>query len=177
MQQDMSVIVSSEESCWITPPEIVQKVKNVLGEIDLDPATSLEANKIVGANRIFTVEDDALKQEWKCSTFFLNPPYGKVGNKSKAGIFADKAILECSRGNVTSGGIILLHSRLGYEWFEYLMDITVSVTLRERLQFINPTSMKKMGKAKTAQTLFALGSSRIIDRFIEEFKDSGRVYK
>lgn len=172
----MSVLVSSEESSWITPPEIIEKITYVLDGIDLDAASSVKANEIVKAERIFTVEDDALVQDWECRNCFLNPPYGKVGNKSKAGMFAQKAFQEYHNYNIEHGLIVLLHSRHGYEWFEQLLDnFRASVTLRERLEFINPSTMKKMGKAKTAQTLFFCGDGTYLKRFMDTFSPIGRI--
>lgn len=44
------------------------------GEIDLDPASSENANKLVGANRFFTPQNQGLKQLWKAKNVYLYPP-------------------------------------------------------------------------------------------------------
>lgn len=41
---------------YYTPPEIVEAAKEVMGTIDLDPASSEKANKIVKAAKIYTLE-------------------------------------------------------------------------------------------------------------------------
>ncbi len=173
MKQEMSIQVSSDEDSWGTPSHIIEKCRNVLGEIDLDPASNVEANKIVKARRIFTKEDNMLSQELRARTVFLNPPFGKVQNKSQAGIFSEYVISEFENRNITDGGIILLHSRFGYDWFEKISDRLIAVNLRERLRFIDPKTGKSAGMAKTSQTLFVFGN-QFIDKFVSEFRDLGR---
>jgi phage N-6-adenine-methyltransferase len=176
MLQTMAVQVSSQEEAWITPKSIISLIEEVLGFIDLDPASSLEANKIVGAKKFFTKQDNALLHNWNCETFFLNPPYGKIGNKSQAGVFAEYAIDQYQLNNIKQGGVILLHDRSGYGWFESLALRLPCVTLRERVRFINPNTMKQGDQAKTAQTLFLLGD-RFTEKFEEVFRNYGRIYK
>lgn len=177
MKQQMAVQVSSEELSWITPPEIIERVRKVLGGyIDLDPASSAEANSIIKANRYYTESDDMFKQDLTCDTIYMNPPFGKVGNKSQAGIFT-RHVLSCyTAGKVKYGGIILIMSRFGYDWFEDILDIATSATLKKRIKFINPKTMKQSAQAKTAQTLFCFGNSTIIENFIEEFKTDARIF-
>lgn len=84
---------------WYTPAYIVQSVRNVLGEIDLDPASNEKANVCIGAKRIFTIVDDGLKQDWIANTVYLNYPGGKTKGRSNAEIWFDKAISELDKGN------------------------------------------------------------------------------
>src|SRR6266567_8413556 len=59
---------------WFTPVEIIEAVRDVLGTIDLDPASCDEAQETVQATRYFTAENDGLKQEW-AGRVWLNPPF------------------------------------------------------------------------------------------------------
>lgn len=88
----MNIQHSSRDDTWQTPLDILDRVRKVLGYIDLDPASSAEANVNVQARRFFTKEDDALTQTWDADTIFLNPPGGKIGNRSKTALFWDKLL-------------------------------------------------------------------------------------
>ena len=57
-----------------TPPELMDAIRRVLGEIDLDPASSKEANKVVRAKSFFTRQTNGLKRRWR-GRVFLNPPF------------------------------------------------------------------------------------------------------
>jgi hypothetical protein len=64
---------------WYTPREYVDAAREVLGAIDLDPATSAVAQRTIQASRFFTREDDGLQHEWH-GRVWLNPPYARGGN-------------------------------------------------------------------------------------------------
>jgi ParB family chromosome partitioning protein len=65
---------NSGDNEWYTPSEFIEAARTVLNEIELDPASSEEANKVVKAIRFFTPKDDGLKQKWSGKTW-MNPPY------------------------------------------------------------------------------------------------------
>src|SRR5437660_1484971 len=67
---------------WYTPKKYVEAARNVLGEIDLDPASSEQANRIVQAKLFYDQTRDGLTQTWKAQTVWLNPPYCKQGSTS-----------------------------------------------------------------------------------------------
>lgn len=69
---------SSKNAKWVTPPWLVTMIREVLGNIDLDPASSEFANQYVRANRFFTEEDDGLMKDWTGGSIYVNPPGGRT---------------------------------------------------------------------------------------------------
>jgi len=64
MQNHQLINATSGEVEYYTPVEIIEAARRVMGGIDLDPASSENANRIVRATRIFTAQDDGLSQPW-----------------------------------------------------------------------------------------------------------------
>lgn len=83
----MNIMHSSRTDRWFTPIPIIERVKKVLGPIDLDPASEPLANERVGAGEYYTEDGQNLK--W-FGTMFINPPGGKTGNQSNTAIFWKK---------------------------------------------------------------------------------------
>lgn len=60
----------------ITPPDLVQAANALMGNIDLDPASSKTAQEHVQADQFFTPQDDGLNcQQWH-GKVYLFPPSG-----------------------------------------------------------------------------------------------------
>jgi hypothetical protein len=125
LKGDLKALTSSASNEWYTPSRYLDLVRQVFqDEIDLDPFSSEAANKIVRARRYFTKEQDAFTQDWTCKNLFTNPPYGKVGNDSQAGI-ACAAVVAGYWSKVIPEAIILVNSCTGSKWFQPLFDWTV----------------------------------------------------
>src|SRR6516162_4901855 len=71
--------MSGVNSDWLTPPDIIERARRVIGTIDLDPASCEVANRAVGALRWFGPERDGLAWQdglactWSGSVW-VNPP-------------------------------------------------------------------------------------------------------
>lgn len=84
----MNIQHSSKTDLWYTPPHILDKVRQVLGPIDLDPASDEIGNSAVKAKRFITKAENGLTSDWGFPrTIFINPPGGKLGNESLAALF------------------------------------------------------------------------------------------
>ncbi len=99
----MNIQHSSRTDQWFTPQWIVDKVRLVLGDIDLDPASSPLANERIKAKQIITEAKDGLTTEWPAGSLFCNPPGGKIGNKSKTGLFWAKLMKHRDAGKLSHG--------------------------------------------------------------------------
>lgn len=68
---------SSDSPEWFTPRPIVDAAREVLGGIDLDPASHAEANRMIRARRFYDERANGLRRPWS-GRVFLNPPGGFV---------------------------------------------------------------------------------------------------
>ncbi len=72
-----------------TPAGIVEKVRDVLGSIDLDPASNTLANTVIAAKKHYTINDNGLAKPWHGSVF-CNPPGGSlVDDRDWISLFPD----------------------------------------------------------------------------------------
>jgi hypothetical protein len=92
-----SASFSSASAEWYTPAPYIEAAREVLGAIDLDPASSAQANATVRATAFFSKDDDGLARDWS-GRAFLNPPYGKTADgDSLAAVFCNKATVASHR--------------------------------------------------------------------------------
>jgi hypothetical protein len=101
------------ENEWYTPAEYIEAARTVLGTIDLDPASSAQAQRVVRADKYFTREDDGLAHPWH-GRVWLNPPYAQPLMSS----FVSKMIAELKAGNVISA-IMLTHKATLKRWLSH----------------------------------------------------------
>jgi len=163
-------IFSSESNEYYTPEKYIEAARELLGTIDLDPASCAEAQKTVMAHRFFCEADDGLSQEWH-GKVWMNPPYGKIGNESSQGIWGQRLISSFNSGNV-SEGVMLLRAAVGYEWFEAIWDVLPVCFVRERLSFSRPGENDD-GQSKQGTAIFYVGKR--VDEFIKAFSKFGRI--
>lgn len=76
MKSHQLINQTSEKFEYFTPPAIIEAARQVMGWIDLDPASSEKANKIIKAGKIYTIEDDGLSHQW-FGNIWLNHPFGR----------------------------------------------------------------------------------------------------
>lgn len=97
---------TSTSNRWFTPSDIIDRCKRVMGEIDLDPASEEKANKIVGATKYYTEEDDGLSGRNRFyGRVFLNPPGDKSGKFPK--LFWEKLVMSYMKSEVTEAFYLL----------------------------------------------------------------------
>jgi DNA N-6-adenine-methyltransferase (Dam) len=95
---------------YFTPSKYVEVARDVLGEIDLDPMSCPQANRIVRATRIFTKAEDGLRQEWH-GRVWLNAPFNRMRPS------VQKLLHEYKAGRTTEA-IMLSISSTSTRWFQ-----------------------------------------------------------
>lgn len=81
---------------YYTPKPIVEAARQLMGAIDLDPASSERANNlIVHAERFYTAKDNGLALPWT-GRVWMNHPFHRQWNKD----WINKLIQEYTDGNI-----------------------------------------------------------------------------
>lgn len=131
---------------WYTPSEYIEAARQVMGEIDLDPASSKLANETVKAITYFTADDDGLLYHWS-GNVFMNPPY----SSDMIGKFAWKLADHIVKGDVIQA-VVLVNNATETAWFGELINIATAIVFPHgRIKFVdsegNPTGTPLQGQA------------------------------
>ena len=156
------VSYNSGNNEWYTPEEYITLAREVMGSIDLDPASSDKANEVVQALRYYTAKDNGLSQEWY-GNIWLNPPYSaELITK-----FADKFIAEIEH---ISQAIILVNNATETEWFNKLANKASAVCFpKGRVKFYAPNG--EIGAPLQGQSLLYYGVNT--EKFRQKFQVKG----
>lgn len=158
------VAYNSGNNEWYTPPEYIEAAVRVMGKIDLDPASSDDANRIVGANKYYTIDNDGLKHKWT-GKVWMNPPYAS----DLVGSFAGKLVSHVSSGDVTEA-IVLVNNATETSWFCSVVGIASAVVFpTSRVRFLRPDGTT--GAPLQGQAILYVGDNA--KSFIKEFSRFG----
>lgn len=121
-----------------TPPEFIEATREVMGGINLDPASCPEANVTVKADSFFAKKDDGLTKDW-FGNVFLNPPGGLIGRKSSAAVWWGKLVGEHTSGRAKQAVFLgftleILATSQDCHWS--LLDFPICVP-RRRIAFLS----------------------------------------
>jgi hypothetical protein len=158
--------IGTDENEWYTPVEYIEAARAVLGEIDLDPASSDFAQKVIRAKSYFTKAQDGLTKEW-FGRVWLNPPFAQpfIAN------FAAKIVAEVMAGRVPEA-IMVTNNYSDTAWFHLAASVASAICFtRGRVKFYN---QYEVGAQPTqGQTFFYFGDKP--DRFTSVFRQIGFV--
>lgn len=150
-QTDQRGASGTGENEWYTPAEYLDLAREVLGEIDLDPASSDIAQERVNAARYFTKDDDGLKQDW-IGRVWLNPPYAQPHIAD----FVSKMVAERRAERVTAA-IMLTHNYTDTAWFHQAVSVADAICfMRGRVKFTDASGA--VAAPTQGQAFFYFGS-------------------
>lgn len=150
---------------YFTPIEIIEAARRVMGHIDLDPASSPEANKRINALRFIDRNSDGLKKIWR-DRVWMNHPFGRSAN----GPWISKLIAEFKSGHVTEACCITFASTSEF-WFRPLLAFP-QCFLHCRTNYYLPDGTLKKGATKGSVITY-LGLNT--HRFAKEFSKFGTI--
>jgi integrase len=128
MTSNQSVHFSSESHEWYTPPWLVELARDFLGSIDLDPASSDEAQQTVQAAIYHTEETNGLAQPWH-GRVYLNPPYGDAVE-----VWVNAVVERYEHGDIDEA-LLLVAARTDTGWYDPLFRYP-RCYIKRRVNFI-----------------------------------------
>lgn len=153
-----------------TPPVFIEMARKVMGAIELDPASCLEANeRFVHASRFYDEQANGLSQSWKTPALWMNPPYSGRGAFEFASKFASEA-------SGISQAVVLVNSATGTRAFRYLFDNCDAICFcNKRIQFIDPSGLRSQSSNSKEQLFFYRGKR--VAKFASVFGAIGRIVR
>jgi len=161
------VAQSTGEIEWDTPLEFIQSARQVMGNIDIDPASNEQANKIIKAKIFYTARDDGLDKSWP-GNIWMNPPYAQPLITEFC-----KKLVGKYESNEIEQACVLVNNATETSWFQGMLGVCKCVCFpKGRIKFIdkegNPTGTPLQGQA-----ILYFGQNE--GRFSQEFSKYGLV--
>jgi len=152
-------------------------VHNVIGNPDLDPSSEIEANKVVQAKYFITEESDGLATPWTHGSIFLNPPGGKMANKSMSALFWSKLMDHLNSGQLTEAiyvGFSVEQLAVTQKYHELsILDFPFCIP-SERIKFDYQGGLEKSAPSHSNCIVYIPGTVNHTDKFIEVFSKLGK---
>jgi hypothetical protein len=164
---------------WYTPAAIIAAVREVLNDIDLDPCSSLTANAVVQATRIFTEADNGLTADWidptrdTCGRIFMNPPYELRIIEP----FVDR-LLDYVAHDAVEAAIVLTNNATDTQWFQRLAVAADAFCFKAgRISFSTSQGASQSPLQGQVLTYVGRGVEAEIARFCAVFQRLGVVLR
>ena len=166
VQKRPHVANNSGNNEWYTPAEYIEAARKAMGSIDTDPASNDIANKVVKAEKYYTIETNGLAHDW-IGNVWMNPPY----SSDLISKFVEK--LKEQRANYDQA-IILVNNATETQWFYEIVKIASAVCFpKSRVKFYMPDG--KTGAPLQGQAVLYVGNNT--EKFISAFGGIGWTAK
>lgn len=126
---------------YYTPAHILQAVRHLLVHIDLDPASSAAANKVVQATQFYTKEDDGLSKLWY-GRVFMNHPFSRQGNP----LWINKLVASYDDCAIDAA-VCICFAAVNAAWFAPLLNYP-QFFFKGRVNYCNPDGTVAKGVTK-----------------------------
>jgi hypothetical protein len=147
---DARTLLNQGEVEWYTPAKYIDMAREVLGGIDLDPASGEIAQKTVRAKKWYSRDDSSLPHEWH-GRVWMNPPYSAPLINQMMG----KLVQEYKAERVTAA-IVLVNNCTEVRWFQEAGAVCQAICFPERrIKFLDPEGRE--GGPLQGQAFFYFG--------------------
>lgn len=164
-----SALQTSESNEYYTPPRYIDVVRTLMGKIDVDPASNIEANNVVQAATFYSLPDDGLQYDWR-GRVFLNPPYGYHESSDSNQERWTRQLIEQYQSGITTEAVLLVNAVTDRSWFQPLWHYPICFT-DHRIRFYRPGG--EPGTPVIGSVFVYFGAQK--ERFAELFKVFGAV--
>lgn len=152
---------------WYTPADYIALAREVMGDIDTDPATSAVANQTVRAKTFFTADDNGLAQEWS-GRVWMNPPYAQPIISD----FAEAVASKFEAGEIDQA-CVLVNNGTETAWFQRMVSVASAVCFpKSRIKFLDPDG-NPSGAPLQGQAVIYMGGN--VESFADVFCKKGVV--
>jgi phage N-6-adenine-methyltransferase len=148
---------------WYTPKKFIDAAREVMGSIDLDPASSEIGNRVIQATKIYTEQDSGLVHSWS-GNVWMNPPY----NNSLVDNFTKKLVDDLPNINQAC---VLVNNATETKWFQKILKACDMICfVQSRIKFLDINS-EATGSSLQGQVIMYFGKKT--NKFYENFKEFG----
>lgn len=158
---------STGYSEWNTPPKFIEAAKQLMGSIDIDPASNEKAQEIIKAEKYYTQENNGLDKEWK-GNVWMNPPYSQPLIKE----FCFKLIEKIESKEINQA-CVLINNATETEFVQEMLKICKAVCfIKGRVKFIDMEG-KESGSPLQGQFIIYFGNESA--KFKKVFSQFGEI--
>jgi hypothetical protein len=154
VQNKAHVGQATGENEWYTPSVYVEAARQVMGSIDIDPASNDTANQFIKATIYYTKETNGLLAEWN-GNVWLNPPYSYPLIQD----FSDKLIKDYTNG-ITKQSCIFVHNSTETKWFQLLLERCSALCLiKGRINYMDKNGVFRPGAPLQGEAVIYIGKN------------------
>jgi hypothetical protein len=155
---------------WYTPAKYVNAARDLMGGIDLDPASSALANTVVQATHYYDEATDGFDKPWS-GRVWLNPPYCRTAHVSNQERWTCRLIAQYEAG-ITTQAVLLVNASTDTAWFQHLWAYPICFT-DHRINFWSV--QQQQGGPTHGSALVYLGPHT--ERFTHLFRRFGAIVR
>lgn len=157
---------ASGENEWYTPAIYTDAAYDVMGSIDVDPASTEIANKFIKAKQYFTTQDDGRTKQW-LGNVWMNPPY----SQPLVTDFCNLLIEKLKSGEVKQA-CVLVNNATETSWYQNMLSVANTVCfIKGRVKFLGKEGSS--GAPLQGQTILYFGEN--YRKFAEVFSRFGVI--